>query len=140
MVARRAARVEDAGKSRVRVAKFQQRQRAFHNGPPDLLLHFVSREVVTVDVPADAGSGEERHVVAAGEQPDVVDLRDARQETLNGPSDEVLVVSAAERVVNRAVDLIGVEIAGGAAGGLEALAAAALVDLLHDRTDFNGCE
>ena len=98
-------------------------------------LHFVGRVVMTVDVAAVAGTGEERHVVAAGQQPDVVDLRNARQETLNGPRDKVLVISAAERVVERAVDLIGVEIAGGAAGGREALAAAALVDRLDERTD-----
>src|SRR5438128_698340 len=114
----------------MRVAQFQERQRALDDGLAELLLHFIPPEVMTVDVAADARAGEERHVVAAGQQPDVVNLRDARQETLNGPRDEVLVVSPAERVIERAVDLIGVEIARGAAGGLDALAAAPLVDLL----------
>ena len=64
------------------------------------------------------------------EQPDVVDLRDPRHEALNGPRDEILGIAAAERVVERAVDLKRVDVAGGAAAREPAFVAASRVDRL----------
>ena len=62
-----------------------------------------------VDRPAITGAGDGVVVVVAGEQPDVVDLRDAAGEQLDGPSCDVAVVVAVERGVVRAVELVDVE-------------------------------
>jgi hypothetical protein len=79
-------------------------------------LDFGWPEIVAIDVPADARSCEEFHIVNASEQADVIDLRDAWYEELHCSGDQVLISTASEGIVESAVDLIKVEIVGSCAG------------------------
>jgi hypothetical protein len=79
---------------------------------------------------------QQRHVVLAGQQAHVVHLRHAGQEELDGARDQVGAIVAAQRVVEGAVHLVQVEVAGGRAGGLAALAAAVGVDHLHQLVEL----
>ena len=73
--------------------------------------------MVAVDVAAHAAGFQQRHVVLAGQQAHVVHLRNAGQEELDRARDQVGAVVAAQRVVEGAVDLVQVQVAGGRAGG-----------------------
>ena len=66
--------------------------------------------MVSIYVAADAVRGEQLHVVGAREKADVVHLRNARHEELHRSGDQIALLVAAERVVERAVDLVQVEI------------------------------
>ena len=48
---------------------------------------------MTIDVATDLSSGQEFHVICAGEKPDVIDLRNTRDEKLHPSGDEVLVLT-----------------------------------------------
>ena len=88
-----------------------------------------------VDVPAFAGAAQQVEIVGAGQRPDVIDLWDSRQKTLNGSRDEILGIAAAQRVVERAVDLGRVDVAGGAAARQSAFAAAPQVNRFDERVN-----
>src|SRR5690606_13232011 len=69
-------------------------------------------------------------------QPDVIDLRYARQKELERPAEEILQVVFAERCVERAVDLIEIEIPSGPARRAEAFPLAVDVNLLDQRVEL----
>ena len=79
------------------------------------------REIVAIDVPTDARSCEEFHIVNAGEQAHVIDLGNAWYEELKCAGDQVLIFTASEGIVESAVDLIEVEIVRSCAGSSPAL-------------------
>ena len=113
------------------VAKSQKFAQRLDDGPFHCAGQFVIHVVVAVDVAAHTRAPQQFHVVAPGKQPDVVDLRDAGHEALNRACDEILVIAPAERVIERAVDLVHVHVGRGGAARLTALATTALV---------NGCD
>ena len=65
---------------------------------------------MTIDVATDAGAPEQRYVVMASEQADVIDLRYAGREELDRAREQIVTVDARERVVEGAVDLVKVEV------------------------------
>src|SRR5690242_14640409 len=73
-------------------------------------LDFGWREIVTIDVPADARSCEKFHIVRASEQAHVIDLRDAWYKELDCAGDQVLISTASEGIVESTIDLIEVEV------------------------------
>ena len=123
-----AARVGAAPHTGVSVAEPQQHQLGLNDRPRQRVLQLAASVVVAIDVAADAGAAKQLDIVAAGQQADIVDLRDPRHETLDGASDEVFRVTAAECVVERTVDLRRVHVARRTAAGVTTLAAAALVN------------
>src|SRR6185369_7706672 len=104
----------------------QQREQRLNDRTRQFLVQLIGLVMVPIDVAPDASAAEQLQVVAACEQTDVVDLRDSRHEALNRSRDEVLDVLAAERIVERAVDLRRIDIARRTTACAPALAAAAL--------------
>ena len=98
--------------------------------------HFVRGVKVTVDVATDAGAGQQRHVVAPGQQAGVVDLGNPGGEELDGAGEQVVQVIAAKGVIVGAIDLVQVEVGGSGAGSQAALALAVLVHDLHQLVEF----
>ena len=94
------------------VAQLDQFGEAFDDGTVECLSQFVSGVVVSVDRSAVADPFDRGAVVLAGEQADVVDLRDAAGEQLDRAGGEVAVVVAVERRVVGAVQLMHVELGG----------------------------
>ena len=106
---RRRPRPELAVERRVRVPQPDEVDDAPDDGPIQGRLDLVRRVVVAVDGATFAGPLDGSVVVLAGEQADVVDLRDAAGEELDGPRRDVAVVVAAERRVVGAVELVDVD-------------------------------
>ena len=122
-------------KAGMRIAKRSSASSDRTTGRVNACSQFIRRVVVAIDVAPDTGASQQVHVVGAGQQADVIDLRDARHEALNRARDEVLGVAAAERVIERAVDLRRIDIAGASPLASTALAAAALMDRVDQRVD-----
>ena len=120
------------------VAEAQEREQSRDDRLLQRLLQFGRRVAVPVDVASFTGASQAFDVIRAGEQPDVVDLRDARHEALDGPRNEIFIVPPAQRIVERAVDLVRVDVARGVATGQAALTAAARVNRLDQRRDAVG--
>ena len=91
-------------------AEFHETQEALDDGFLNVLIDFFDAVVVAVDVTSVAGEFDEVRIVFSGEQADIVDLRDAGCEELDGTGGDVGVVVAVERGVVGAVDLIDVEV------------------------------
>jgi hypothetical protein len=96
--------------------------------------------VVAVDISSHARAAQEIHVVRAGEQSDVVDLRYAWHEQLQRSCDQILVIALSKCVVKSAIDLIKVEVVRSGAGCLLALVVTALMNRFDERVDFFGRE
>jgi len=119
----------------VAIADSQQRDERFHDGLRQRCLELLGRVVMPVDVTTFARTAQQVEIVGAGQQPDVVDLRDSRQEALDRPRDQIFGITAAEGVLERAVDLGRVEVAGGAAARESALVAAPQMDRFYQRVN-----
>ena len=91
-----------------------------------------------VDVAAHSRPRQKLHIVDSREQTGVVDLRNAGGEELDRTRQQILVVATAERVVEGAIDLVQIEVAGGGPGSFSALPGAALVNGLDQRVDGLG--
>ena len=95
-------------------------------------MNFVGRIVVPIDVAADAGTLYELQVVFARKQADVIHLRRARREELDGAGDQIVGVAATERVVVGRINLVDVQIGGRVAAGPATTAAGFVVDRLDE--------
>ena len=122
---------EITGERRMRVTEPDQVEERPHCGTLDFRIDFVARVVVTIDVAPLLRPPKKFHVIGAGQQSDVVDLRDSRREELQRTGNPVFPVATAERVIESAIDLRYVQIVRRLAAGLAAFAIASLMNRLN---------
>src|SRR5688572_24253282 len=120
----------------MRVPEPDQVEERTHDGTLDFRMDFVAGVVMAIDVAPLPRAPQEFHVVGAGQQSDVVDLRDSRREELQRTGNAVFPVAAAERVIESAIDLRYVQIVRRLAAGPTAFAIASLVNRLNKTRDF----
>ena len=89
-----------------------------------------------VNVAADLRAGQELHVVRARQQTHVINLRNTRDEELDGAGNQILVSTAAQGIVESAVHLIKIKVVRRRACSLSALVVAARVDRFYKLVDF----
>ena len=92
--------------------------------------------IVPVNVPTNPGPGQEFHIVAAAQKPDIVNLRDSRRKELEGAGDQILGFPTAQRIQKSAVHLIQIQVVGRRSGCLPALAPASLMNYLDQVVDL----
>src|SRR6187399_2470535 len=120
----------------MRIAKPDQVEKRPHDRTLDFRMDFVFRVVMTIDVAPLARPPQKFHVIGAGQQSDVVDLRYTRRKELQRTGNPVFLVAAAERVIESAIDLRYVQIVGRLAAGLPAFTIASLMYRFHDVRDL----
>src|SRR5690606_14037956 len=127
---------EAPGKGPVRVAEPNQVEQPLHDRTSRRAVDLVPFVVVPVDIASDVSPAEKLEIIAPREQPDVIDLRYARQEELNRPGEQILRIVCSKRIIERAVDLIEIEIPGGRACRSPAFPAAVDMNLLDERIEL----
>ena len=118
------------------IAETDQIQERTHHGSFEPLVQLGARIVMTIDVTAHTGPSQQIQVIRPGQKPNVIDLGHSRSKELNGTGDQVIIVPAAEGVVEGAIDLIQIQVARGCSGGLPAFAVAPLVNRFDQAVDF----
>ena len=127
---------EITGERRMRVTEPDQVEERRHYGTLDFQIDFVARVVVTIDVAPLPRPPQKFHVIGAGQQSHVVDLRYARREELQRTGNPVFPVATAERVIESAIDLRYVQIVRRLAAGSAAFTIASLMNRFNDARDF----
>ena len=93
-----------------RVAENQQTEQIFYDRTLDFLIDFIQAIVVTVDVAAFFAVLQQLQIVFAGQQADIIDLRNARREALDRPRQQIGGIIVAQSRIVGAVDLIDVQV------------------------------
>src|SRR5271166_1527866 len=110
----------------MRIPEADQIQESTHHGVLKSLTQFRARIVMTVDVAARAGPSQQIQVIRTRQEPNVIDLGHPWSKELNGTGDQVIIIPAAEGIVEGAIDLIQIQVVCSCSSGLSALAVAAL--------------
>ena len=87
--------------------KFKQ---LLHHRAADFPVHLLPGIIVAVDIPALLGFFQQLDVVAAGQQPDVIHLRNTGGEKLNRPGQQIGRVLVSQGGIVGAVDLVNIQI------------------------------
>ncbi len=124
----------------MRIAETDQIQKRTYQRGIQPLAQFGARIVMTVDVPAHTGPPQQIQVIRSGQEPDVINLRYSRSKEVNGARDQIIIVPAAEGIIESAIDLIQIQVACGGSSGLPAFAVAPLVNRFDQVIDFLGSQ
>ena len=92
---------------------------------------------MTIDVAPLPRPPQKFHVIRAGQQSHVVDLRYARREELQRTGNPVFPVATAKRVIESAIDLRYVQIVRRLAAGLAAFAIASLMNRFNNASTIS---
>ena len=88
---------------------------------------------MAIDVATDTARLQQRHIVFASQQSDVINLRYAGEEKLHRARDQVGLVVLPQGIKVGAVDLVEIEVGCGSPGGALALATAVYMNPLNQR-------